>query len=101
MSSFIKLVYKGFAFCRFLRVVIFYHKKLDLKSVKVELTHDKVHVTDGDPKNKGGKIDQIKRMIKIEGNLTNDQRDRLIEIANKCPVHKTIESNPIIITQEI
>lgn len=77
-------------------------KKIDLKEVEVKLTHDKVHKVDGDQtESSKGKIDQIKRMIRIEGNLTNDQRKKLIEIADKCPVHKTLEGKPDIITSEV
>ncbi len=76
-------------------------KKINLTEVKVKLTHDKVHVEDGEQSGKSsGKIDQIKRLIKLEGDLTEDQRKRLIEIADRCPVHKTIEGKPQIITEE-
>ncbi len=78
------------------------HKKIDLKEVKIKLTHEKVHATDGVAVDGAkSKIDQIKRFIKIEGDLTEAQRKRLIEIADKCPVHKTIEGKPKIITEEI
>ncbi len=78
------------------------HKKLDLKEVKVKLTHQKVHADDGVSVNGAkSKIDQIKRFIQIEGDLTREQRERLIEIADRCPVHKTIEGKPKIITEEI
>jgi len=78
------------------------HKKIDLKEVKVKLTHEKVHATDGvSVEGVKSKIDQIKRFIKIEGDLTDEQRKRLIEIADRCPVHKTIEGKPEIITEEI
>jgi uncharacterized OsmC-like protein/esterase/lipase len=76
-------------------------KKLELTGVEVKLTHDKIHKQDGDQSEKAsGKIDQIKRLIKLEGNLTQAQRKRLIEIADKCPVHKTLEAKPIILTEE-
>ncbi|MEM9328872.1 MAG: bifunctional alpha/beta hydrolase/OsmC family protein, partial [Bacteroidota bacterium] len=63
-------------------------KKIDLQEVEVKLTHDKVHMIDGESSEQsGGKIDQIKRLIRVEGNLTPEQRQRLIEIADRCPVH--------------
>ncbi|MEQ8881820.1 MAG: OsmC family protein, partial [Cyclobacteriaceae bacterium] len=78
------------------------HKNIDLKEVKIKLTHEKVHATDGvSVDGVKSKIDQIKRFIKLEGDLTDQQRIRLIEIADKCPVHKTIEGKPKIITEEI
>ena len=78
------------------------HKKIDLKEVKVKLTHEKVHANDGgDTDGKKAKIDQIKRFIQLEGDLSEDQRNRLIEIADRCPVHKTIEGKPEIVTEKI
>jgi putative redox protein len=50
-----------------------------LKSVEVKLSQEKV-----------GDVHVIKRHIRFEGDLDNDQRARLLEIANKCPVHKTL-----------
>jgi uncharacterized OsmC-like protein/esterase/lipase len=77
-------------------------KKIDLKEVEVRLTHDKIHQTDGAAQeNTSGKIDQIKRLIRMEGNMTEEQRSRLIEIADRCPVHKTLEGKPMIITEEM
>lgn len=76
-------------------------KKIKLDEVEVILTHDKVHMRDGEiSEQPGGKIDQIKRLIRLEGDLTPEQRKRLIEIADRCPVHKTIEGKPIILTEE-
>ncbi len=75
-------------------------KKMDLQEVSVKLTHDKVHAEDGgNSQDAKGKIDQIKRIISLEGNLTEHERARLIEIADRCPVHKTLEGKPNIITQ--
>lgn len=77
------------------------HKKIDLKSVKVKLTHNKVH--NEDTQNAEGsnkRIDRIMRYIELDGDLTRQQRERLIEIAEKCPVHKTIEGKPQILTEE-
>lgn len=77
------------------------HKKIDLKEVKVKLTHDKIHQNDGGQTEKSsGKIDQIRRIIRLEGDLTDEQRKRFIEIADKCPVHKTLEGQPQILTEE-
>ena len=78
------------------------YKKIPLEEVEVKLTHDKVHKQDGENgENSKGKIDQIKRKIKLAGNLSDDQRKRLIEIADKCPVHKTLEGKPEISTEEV
>jgi len=78
------------------------HKKIDLQEVEVKLTHDKIHKEDcGNSESSKGKIDQIKRFIKIKGEFTEEQRKRLIEIADKCPVHKTLEGKPEILTEEV
>ena len=77
-------------------------KKMSLDEVKVQLTHDKIHKVDGEnSENSGGKIDQIVRNITLKGDLTAEQRKRLIEIADRCPVHKTLEGKPIILTNEV
>lgn len=77
------------------------YKKMDLKEVKVKLTHDKVHLEDGTTSEDAkGKIDQIKRLVRLEGNLSEAERKRLIEIADRCPVHRTLEGRPQILTEE-
>jgi len=68
-------------------------KKWDLKSVEVHLSHSKEHAQDcGDCENSSSKIDLIQREIKMEGDLSTEQRQRLLEIADKCPVHKTLHN---------
>ncbi len=78
------------------------YKKINLEEVDVKLTHDKVHKKDGENmESSKGKIDQIKRKIKLIGDLSDEQRKRLIEIADRCPVHKTLEGKPDILTEEV
>lgn len=68
-------------------------KKWDLKEVTVHLSHEKAHNEDSsDCDNKSTKIDKIDRVIELEGNLDDTQRKRLLEIADRCPVHKTLHS---------
>ena len=77
-------------------------KKIPLEEVEVKLTHDKIHKQDGEnSESSNGKIDQIVRKIKITGDLSDEQRKRLIEIADRCPVHKTLEGTPQILTEEV
>lgn len=77
------------------------YKKIPLEEVKVKLTHDKIHLQDGEnSESSKGKIDQIKRVITMSGDLSDEQRTRLIEIADRCPVHKTLEGKPEILTQQ-
>lgn len=75
-------------------------KKWDLKKVVVHLDHKKDHVEDCEEcESKGTKIDVITREIEIEGDLTDEQVSKLIDIADKCPVHKTLTSETKITTK--
>jgi putative redox protein len=68
-------------------------KKLPLERVSVRLTHNKIHAEDcQDCETKEGMVDRIDRSITMEGPLDSEQRKRLLEIADKCPVHRTLES---------
>jgi putative redox protein len=49
---------------------------------------------------KSGKIDRFERLITLHGDFTDDVRARLLEIADKCPVHRTLEASSVIVTQE-
>jgi putative redox protein len=68
-------------------------KGLPLERVAVELKHDKIHAVDcADCEATEGKIDRIERVIRLEGPLDAGQRAKLLEIADKCPVHRTLTS---------
>jgi putative redox protein len=68
-------------------------KKWDLQRVTVHLNHDKDHIEDcKDSEKKSSKIDVIERTIELTGELDEKQIQRLLEIADKCPVHKTLHS---------
>tara|TARA_R110001592_G_scaffold692_2_gene3786 strand:- start:4108 stop:5337 length:1230 start_codon:yes stop_codon:yes gene_type:complete len=68
-------------------------KKLPLTKVRVTLTHDKIHAEDcADCETKVGKLDRIVRDLHFEGDLSDEQKAKLLEIADKCPVHKTLHS---------
>lgn len=69
------------------------HKELPLEQVSVTLSHQKVHAKDcADCETTTGKIDVIERQLTIKGDLNDEQRQRLVDIANKCPVHRTLHS---------
>jgi uncharacterized OsmC-like protein/alpha-beta hydrolase superfamily lysophospholipase len=69
------------------------HKGLPLEHTTVRLRHEKIHAADcADCETKEGKIDRIQRVLELKGPLDAAQRQRLLEIANKCPVHRTLES---------
>jgi uncharacterized OsmC-like protein/alpha-beta hydrolase superfamily lysophospholipase len=77
------------------------HKKLPLDRVSVSLTHAKIHAQDCEEcETKEGKIDRIDRAITMTGSLSDEQRARLMEIADKCPVHRTLHSEINIRTKE-
>ena len=68
-------------------------KNLPLEKVTVRLTHEKIHAQDcAECETKEGKIDRIDRQIELAGPLDEAQRTKLLEIANKCPVHRTLHS---------
>ncbi|MEK6591860.1 MAG: bifunctional alpha/beta hydrolase/OsmC family protein [Pseudomonadota bacterium] len=75
-------------------------KQLPLEHVTVRLRHDKIHAEDcAECQTREGKIDRIEREIELAGTLDETQRARLLEIANKCPVHRTLHSEVVIPTR--
>ncbi len=75
-------------------------KKWDLKEVTVHLDHYKDYAADLEkmdaPKSR---IDHFDRVIELEGDLDNKQKERLLEIANKCPVHRTLHNDVKVISK--
>lgn len=77
------------------------HKKMDLHDIEVELSHCRMHAEDCEACEKQEQmIDKVSRIITLTGNLDEAQRARLLEIANKCPVHKTLTNQIHIDTRE-
>jgi putative redox protein len=77
-------------------------KSLPLDLITVTLNHGKIYAKDcEDCETREGMLDQIERNIAMEGNLDADQRKRLMEIADKCPVHRTLTSEIRIVTKEV
>lgn len=76
-------------------------KLLPLDKARVVLSHRKIHAQDcADCETKSGKIDEIRREITLYGDLDPEQRRKLLEIADKCPVHRTLESEIQVVTAE-
>jgi len=68
------------------------HKKVDLESVTVRVKHGKIHAQDcKDCESDSGRIDEFQRSISLQGPLSEEQRQRMLEIADRCPVHRTLE----------
>jgi len=75
-------------------------KQWPLKGLRVHLTHDKIYAKDcADCGDRPGKLDSFEREIELEGDLSAEQRQRLLEIADKCPVHNTLTSTSRINTR--
>lgn len=76
-------------------------KKWPLERVSVQLRHDKVHAADcAECETREGRVDRIEREVQLVGDLDAAQRARLLEIADKCPVHRTLHSEVLVRTRE-
>jgi uncharacterized OsmC-like protein len=80
--------------CTSMTMTLYAHRKAwPLDDIIVHLLHFKVHAADcADCETKAVALDQIERDIHLSGNLSEEQRSKLLEIANKCPVHKTLSA---------
>lgn len=75
-------------------------KQLPLEGVEVTLAHDRIHARDCEDCEKStGMIDRIQRTLVLRGDFSEEQRKRLLEIADKCPVHRTLRNEITIRTQ--
>ena len=73
------------------------HKGIPLEKVQVSLRNSSIHAKDCETCDSNeGKIEQIERYISLTGPLTDEQKQRLLEIARRCPVHKTLTSEIVI-----
>jgi len=74
-------------------------KKLALTHVEVDVTHDKIHAKDSENSpEKSRKVDLFRRIVRLEGDLTEAERKRLVEIADRCPVHQTLSHGSVVET---
>ena len=80
--------------CTSMTVLLYARRKgWPLARIRVRLRHDKIHAQDcADCETKVGLLDRIQREIVLEGDLSAEQRERLLEIASRCPVHRTLTS---------
>jgi uncharacterized OsmC-like protein/pimeloyl-ACP methyl ester carboxylesterase len=96
------LLLAGLGACTAMTLRLYAERKaLPLERVTVELTHDRIHAADCEScETKEGMIDRIERAITLRGDLDDEKRRRLLEIADKCPVHRTLTSEVDIRTVE-
>ena len=94
------LVMAGLGACTSMTLRLYAERKgWPLERVTVTLSHDKIHAEDcADCETKSGRLDRIDRRLLVEGALDDEQRARLLEIADKCPVHRTLESEVVVTT---
>lgn len=89
----------GLGACTSMTIRIYARRKgWPLDHVSVDVTHDKVHRQDAEA-GAAAKIDRFIRVIRLGGDLTEDQRAKLLEIADRCPVHRTLEGGASIVTR--
>jgi len=76
------------------------HKKLPLESVTVDVKHTRIHANDcEDCEKTDGKVDVLNRAIELEGDLDEKVRQRMLEIADRCPVHRTLENEIKVVSK--
>ncbi|MCJ8311542.1 MAG: OsmC family protein [Saccharospirillaceae bacterium] len=90
----------GLAACTVMTIKMFVErKKWNLDSVKVNVIHNKIHSEEcADCEKSSTKIDHFERELIIEGDLSNEQREVLLKIANRCPVHKSLSESAKVST---
>ena len=74
-------------------------KNLPIEHIKVELTHTRNYIDDCDNCEQQNGIEAIVRNISFIGDFTEQQTERFLEIADKCPVHKTLHSNVTVVSK--
>ncbi|GAA5175941.1 bifunctional alpha/beta hydrolase/OsmC family protein [Pseudonocardia eucalypti] len=96
------LLLAGLGACTSMTMRMYAQRKgLPLDRATVRLRHSRIHASDcADCETKVGRLDRIDREIVLEGALTEEQRRSLLEIADKCPVHRTLHSEVEIRTSE-
>lgn len=94
------LVLAGLGACTSMTVRMYANRKgWPLEHVRVTLRHSRIHAKDcADCETTKGMLDQIDREIELIGDLDDTQRQRLMDIAERCPVHQTLTSTAHITT---
>lgn len=95
-----QLLLSGLGACTTMTMRMYAERKgWKLRQATVTLTHDRIHALDCEHcETSAGRLDRIVREIRLEGDLDDDQRQRLLAIAGRCPVHRTLQSEIVIET---
>ena len=98
-----ELVTAGLSACTAMTLQMYAkRKKWRIENIEVHTSHSKTHAKDcEDCESSGTKIDTFQRKIKITGNFNDKQLERLLQIADKCPVHKTLHGETKVISELI
>ncbi len=92
------LVAAGLGACTSMTLRMFARRKgWDLRHVSVDVSHNKVHAQDAKT-GSTNRVDEFHRAIRIQGKLDDAQKNRLLEVADKCPVHRTLENGARVVT---
>jgi len=76
------------------------YKKLPVRDIEVRLRHSREHAKDcSDCENKDVKIDRIDRVIDYQGELSADQHEWFLQIADRCPVHRSLKGEIRVVTR--
>lgn len=89
-----QLISAGLGACTSMTIRMYARRKdIPLEHVQVDVIHNKIHAEDCEScEQSNGKVDQFERKITLTGDLSQDDRQRLLAIADRCPVHKSLES---------
>ena len=95
-----QLVSAGLGACTSMTIRMYARRKgIPLEHVQVDVIHNKIHAQECDSCEQGnGKVDQFERQITFVGELSEEDRTRLLAIADKCPVHRSLEGEVNIVT---
>ena len=92
------LLAAGLGACTSMTIRMYARRKgWPLTQVSVDVSHDKVHAQDAGTGSEA-KADRFTRVVRLQGDLDEAQRDRLLDIADRCPVHRTLERRSQIVT---
>ncbi len=97
------LLNAGLGACTAMTIRMYARRKgIALEHVAVTLQHDKIHAEDCEScETRSGRIDRIRREVSLVGDLSTEEREKLLEIADKCPVHRTLHSEALIETTAV